>query len=137
VIGRDALQVSGLSAALLPVMPKGLVLTRDGSCAEMVGGQQEHIVVAEQHLDTSTRPGSLLLQPHDQVDGANPVRSVIDQVAHQPEGAVPAAPGLVRVLADQPRIAQQITQLVELPVDVPDDMDRAHYFLPWHGLDAS
>ena len=110
MIGRDALQVSVLTAALLPMVTKGLVLIRDGSRAETVRGQQEHVVVAEQHLDSSPGPGSLLLQSHDQVDSANPVRSVIDQIAHEPEGTVRAAPGLG--LVGQLRAAQHIAQLL-------------------------
>jgi hypothetical protein len=78
VFGGDALQVSGLTAALAPMMPKRLVLTRDGPRAETVRGEQERIVVAEQHLDAPADPGSLILQPHDQLDGADAVRSVID-----------------------------------------------------------
>src|SRR5215213_9457062 len=85
-------------------------------------------MVAEQHLDASSSGGSLLLDSHDQLDGADAVRSVIDQVAHEPEGALATAPGRVLVRAHQLRAAQQTAQLLELTVDVSDDVDRAHHF---------
>src|SRR5215213_1134220 len=107
MIRRDALQVSFLPATLLPMIPKRFVLPRDGPRAETVRGQQEYVMVAEQYLDASSSGGSLLLQSHDQLDGADAFRSMIDQIAHEPEGALPTTPGLVAVFvfADQLRAA--------------------------------
>jgi hypothetical protein len=60
---------------------------------------------------------------------------MIDQITHEPEHAVAAAPGLG--LVDQIRAAEQVAQLLQLPMDVSDDVDRAHHFLPGDGVDAS
>src|SRR5215217_5210407 len=128
VIGRDALQVSGLATVLLPIVLRRLLGAWDRLRAETVRGQQEHVVVAEQHLDTSASLGSLFLQTHDELNGAYAVRAMIDEVAHEPEGALATAPGRVLVRAHQFRRAQQTAQLLELTVDVSDDVDRAHHF---------
>ena len=68
-------------------------------------GQQEGVVVADQGQDGPTALGSLALQAHDQIDDGDAVRAAIDQVAHEPERAVGAGPGVIR--GDKPRRAEQ------------------------------
>jgi hypothetical protein len=98
-------------------------------------GQQQHVMVAEQDLEVATSLRCLLLPPHHQLDDADSVWPVVDQIAHEPEGAVSAAQGIFGI--DQTRAAHQIEELLALPVDVPNDVDRSHCFLQSDGVNSS
>ena len=76
-----------------------------GPRSEAMGGQQEGVVVADQGQDGPAALGSLALQAHDQIDDGDAVWAAIDQVAHEPERAVGAGPGVIR--GDEPRRAEQ------------------------------
>src|SRR5688572_13151860 len=97
--------------------------------------QQQHIMIADQNVDAATDSRCLLPQPDDQLDNANAVWPVIDQIAHEPECAVRAAPGITRI--DQTCAAQEIEELFALPVDISNNMDGGHRFLPYDSLQSS
>ena len=125
VVRSHAHEVGRHAAALLPDLAKRLARSWGPCVPTTVRRQQKEVVIAQQDPDTTAGAGGLLLQRYDQIDHPDSVRAVIDQIAHEPERAVRAGPGVVGV--DQLRDAQEIAQFVELAVDIPNHVDSVHW----------
>jgi hypothetical protein len=106
------------TAVVEPVVAEGLPHPAH-EVRERIGRQQHQFVVAHQRDDSAPALRGLPFQPHRQVDAGQPLRSAIDQVAHQDQGGVPTAPAPLRI--DQAGAVEEANEGAEVTVQVAEN----------------
>ena len=92
MVSRETLEVGLDAASLQPALEQRLASRRADGVTELARRHQQHVVVADDHEQATTRPRRVLLQPHQQLDHADAVGPAVHQVAQHRERRVAAAP---------------------------------------------
>src|SRR5947209_7904547 len=89
------------------------------TCAE-----QHDLVISQQRPDGSPSGACLVLQAHDKLYDADPIRAPIAKISGKPERAGTGRP--LQIVIDKTGSTEQGAYFVELPMGVTDYIQRVH-----------
>ena len=79
-----SLQIAHDTAIGQPIFQERASTTGRRPARKPMRRQDKWLMVSQQGLHTATRPHRLTLQPHDELDDSNAVRTTIKEVSHEP-----------------------------------------------------